>query len=161
MSWIRSAMNKAAEVPGGAIFRAAVRTYTDSVVQHAGYYISGDDCVSTDRIAPQNIQSFSDAAKKLEEVSVSCKGEERVQLLKKWLFALKEYEKLNGSPVENYGKMSEDPHLLSDKNVIPGKTARILYNDSDLGSVPMNFRDVFLQSQALEGMTMSMVHSFV
>lgn len=46
-------------------------------------------------------------------------------MLKKWLFALKEYEKLNGSPAENYGKMSEDPHLLSDKNVIPGKTATV------------------------------------
>ncbi|KAI3677106.1 hypothetical protein L1987_86726 [Smallanthus sonchifolius] len=157
MSWIRSAINKAAEVPGGAIFRAAVRSYTDSVVQHAGYSVPGAASIFQDRIAPQNIQSFSDAAKKLEEVSVSCKGEERVQLLKEWLFALRESEKLSGSPVENYGKRSEDPHALSDKIVTPGKSAMILCHDPALGSVPMNFHDVFLQSQALEGMTMSMV----
>ncbi|KAI3743399.1 hypothetical protein L1987_61108 [Smallanthus sonchifolius] len=156
MAWIRSAINKAAEVPGGAIFRAAVRSYTDSVVQHAGYSVSGAASIFQDRIAPQNIQSFSDAAKRLEEVSVSCKGEERIQLLKEWLFALRESAKLNGSPVENYGKRSEDPHALSDKNVTSGKSAMILCHDPDLGSVPTNFHDVFLQSQALEGMTMSM-----
>ncbi|KAK9068495.1 hypothetical protein SSX86_012609 [Deinandra increscens subsp. villosa] len=156
MSWIRSAMNKAAEVPGGAIFKAAVRTYTDSVVQHAGYSVAGVANIFQDRTAPQN---FSDAARRLEEVSVSCEGEERVRLLKKLLFALRESEKLNGSPVESCGKTSEDPHSLSDKNASssPGKPDMILYYDPDLGSVPMNFRDVFLQSQALEGMTMSVI----
>ncbi|KAL8214443.1 hypothetical protein R6Q57_003892 [Mikania cordata] len=157
MSWIRSAINKAAEVPGGAIFRAAVRSYTDSVVQHAGYSVSGAGSVFLDRIAPRNIESFSDAAKRLEEASVSCKGEDRVQMLKKWLVALREFENLSESLVENHGKISEDPHTLSDKNVTPGKPDMILYNDPDLGNVSLNFHDVFLQSQALEGMTMSMI----
>ncbi|KAJ0511481.1 hypothetical protein HanIR_Chr11g0552611 [Helianthus annuus] len=157
MSWIRSAMNKAAEVPGGAIFRAAVRTYTDSVVHHAGYSLSGIALSFPDRIAPQNTQSFSDAIKRLDEVSVSCKGEERVQLLKSWLKALRECEKPNGNRVEYEGKTSEDPYTSSDKNGSPGKPAMILYYDPDHRSVPMNFRDVFLQSQALEGMTISMI----
>ncbi|KAI3738386.1 hypothetical protein L2E82_28416 [Cichorium intybus] len=145
MSWIRSAMNKAAEVPGGAIFRAAVRTYTDSFVQHAGYS------------APRNMYSFSEAARRLEEASVSCKGEERVKLLRRWLVALKEFEIVNESSVDIDGKSSEDPSSPSDKNVSPKKLAMVLYHDPDLGSSPMNFREVFLQSQALEGMTVSLI----
>ncbi|CAH1441919.1 unnamed protein product [Lactuca virosa] len=157
MSWIRSAMNKAAEVPGGAILKAAVRTYADSFVQHAGYSVSGAARIFQDRIASRNMKSFSEAARRLEEASVSCKGEDRVQLLRRWLVSLREFEKLDGSLVEIDGKSSEDPSSPSDKNVTPGKSTMILYYDPDLGSSPMNFRDVFLQSQALEGMTVSMI----
>nr|XP_043610982.1 uncharacterized protein LOC122582629 [Erigeron canadensis] len=150
-------MNKAAEVPGSAMFRAVVRTYTDTIVNHAGNSVSEAAKMFQDHITNRNIQSFSDVARRLEEVSVSCKGEERVQLLRKWFVALREYEKLDESQLENDRKSIEDPQTVNDKNVTHGKPIMILYYDPDLGNVPMNFRDVFLQSQALEGMTTSMI----
>ncbi|KAJ9559137.1 hypothetical protein OSB04_013751 [Centaurea solstitialis] len=146
-SWIRSAMHKAAEVPGGAKLLAAV----DTVAQHTGYSISEYSK------ATRNMKSFSDAARMLEEVSVSCKGEQRVQLLKRWLVSLRECERLDGSLVDDDPKSSEDPCTSNDKSTTPEKPTMILYYDPELGRSPMNFRDVFLHSQALEGMTMSMI----
>lgn len=145
MAWLRTAMNKAAEVRGRSSLRAAVRP-------HGGNAVSGDA-----KKADQNMKSYKEAVRKLEEVSISSNGEERVQLLRRWLEELRKIERLNAGSAENNEKNSEKPHTSSDKNDSPRKSDVVLYYDPDLGVSPVNFRDVFLHSLALEGMTMSMI----
>ncbi|XP_059649913.1 uncharacterized protein LOC132295621 [Cornus florida] len=157
MSWIRSAVNKAVEVGGMNSLTRTVRTYADSVVQQAGQAVAEGAKIFQDRIAPRNFQSFKLAVKRLEEVSVSCRGIERIQLLRRWLVALKEIERISGGFLETTGKESQQLHIYDESRDSPRKPTLVLYYDSDLGGEPVNFRDVFLYSQALEGMTLSMI----
>lgn len=130
--------------------------------------------------------------KRLEEAAVSSRGDERVQVLTRWLRSLQEIEAafggLDGSVSQNVSSI--DPNSLKtplarvciylshclcvsvyghalyflcflgfmcfDVN----SCAQVLFYDADIGGAPMNFRDVFLYSQALEGITLSMVSWF-
>ncbi|KAJ6968476.1 hypothetical protein NC653_036448 [Populus alba x Populus x berolinensis] len=99
----------------------------------------------------RSLQSLRLTAKRLEDVSVSCRGEERVQLLRRWLVALKETDRermFSSSPT--YEHHADDS--LKDS---PKKPTIVYYVDPDLGT--MDFREVFLYSQALEGITLSMI----
>lgn len=62
---------------------------------------------------PRNLKSFKHTLKQLEEVSVSSRGIERVQLLRRWLVALKEIERLSSGSNENIEK-NPDKQLTSD-----------------------------------------------
>ncbi|KAM5559988.1 hypothetical protein ABKV19_021253 [Rosa sericea] len=156
MSWIRNAVNLAVEARASKSLTRTVRNYADSVVLHAGNAVAGGaKLLLPDRIGARNLQSFRHTVKRLEEVSVSCRGIERVQLLRRWLVALKEIERLTA--IYNEDRNSED-HLISDENSdSPKKPTLVYYVDSDMGDEPKTFRDVFLHSQALEGMTLSMI----
>ncbi|XP_062115089.1 uncharacterized protein LOC133829282 [Humulus lupulus] len=159
MSWLRTAVNRAVEVGGQNQLRRTVRSYADSVVVHAGNAVAGGARILQDRIGMRNLQGFKHTVKRLEEVSVSCRGVERVQLLRRWLVALKEVERLLSSTSES---TREQRHHYSptsnfdDKDNSPKKPTLVLYVDS-AGDVPRNFLDVFLYSQALEGITLSMI----
>ncbi|KAJ4831229.1 hypothetical protein Tsubulata_005519 [Turnera subulata] len=152
MSWIRSAVTKAVEAGGNTTITRTVRSYADSVVLHAGNAVAEGAKIIQDRIGARDLNSFRSTVKRLEEVSVSCKGPERVQLMRRWLVALKEIERLSSlsnepSPVDQNG---------TDENKdSPKKPTMVYYVDPELGT--MNFRDVFLYSQALEGITLSMI----
>ncbi|PIN03879.1 hypothetical protein CDL12_23597 [Handroanthus impetiginosus] len=151
MSWIRSAVNKAVEVGGNNNLSRAVRSYADTVVNQAGQAVVGGAKLFQDRIGARNFQNYKLAVKRLEEVSVSCRGIERVQLLRRWLVALKEIERLNKSVYTDL------PDKSSESDDSPVKPTVVMYYDPDLGGEPMNFRDVFLCSQALEGITLSLI----
>ncbi|XP_051130207.1 uncharacterized protein LOC127250824 [Andrographis paniculata] len=150
MSWLRSAVYKAVEVSGTSnlSLSRAVRTYADTVVNQAGQAVVGGSRLLPDRIGARNFQSYKHAVKRLEEVSVTCRGIERVQVLRRWLVALKEIKRQNEALNLVKSGSLKDP---------PARPTTVMYYDHDHGGEPMNFQDVFLRSQALEGITLSLI----
>ncbi|CAN7008853.1 unnamed protein product [Brassica oleracea var. botrytis] len=153
MSWLRSAVHKAVEVGGQNPITRTVRGYAGSVVLTAGNAVSGGAKLIQDRIGSRNVKSFSLAVKRLEEVSVSSRGGERVQLLRRWLVALREIERMTSSEnVEDQNQPSSEEAKDSPKTI-----TTVYCVDPGLPGEPMTFRDVFLHSEALEGMVLSMI----
>ncbi|KAL1367900.1 hypothetical protein HN51_022009 [Arachis hypogaea] len=153
MAWVRSAVNKAVEAGGQSSIRRSLRNYADSMKLHATTAVVGGARVFHDRMVAQNMRSFRHTVKRLEEVSVSCRGVERVQLLRRWLVALKEIERL----VAAFAGSNPNDLLPDEIKELPISPTLVYYVDPDIVDEPKNFRDVFLQSQALEGITLSMI----
>ncbi|KAJ0258882.1 Centrosomal protein of 135 kDa-like protein [Hirschfeldia incana] len=155
MSWLRSAVHKAVEVGGKNTITRTVRGYAGSVVLTAGNAVSGGAKMIQDRIGSRNVQSFTLAVKRLEEVSVSSRGGERVQLLRRWLVALREIERMSSDSSSS----SDDQNQPSSEEAkdSPKTFTTVYYVDPGLPGEPMTFRDVFLHSEALEGMVLSMI----
>lgn len=156
-SWLRSAVNKAVEVGNKNNLTNTVKKYADTVVQHAGQAVAEGAKILHDRISARNYRSVAQTVKRLEEAAISHRGPERVQLLRRWLVVLKEIENLSGASVEGKEKTLEQHLAVEDIKENPQRPSLVLYYDSDIGGEPLNFRDVFLQSQALEGITLSMI----
>ncbi|CAN8316826.1 unnamed protein product [Cochlearia groenlandica] len=154
MSWLRSAVHKAVEVGGNNNITRTVRNYADSVVVTAGNAVSEGAKLIQDRIGSRNVKSFSLAVKRLEEVSVSSRGGERVQLLRRWLVALREIERISDD--NSHDQIQIQPNHEEAKDS-PKSFTTVYYVDPGLPGEPMNFRDVFLHSEALEGMVLSMI----
>ncbi|KAE9619459.1 hypothetical protein Lal_00032265 [Lupinus albus] len=158
MSWVRSAMTKAVEAGGQNNFSRNLRNYADSVVLHASNAVAGGAKIIHERIVDRNMRSFRHTVKRLEELSVSCRGIERVQMLRRWLVALKEVERLTApNTIDIDPKEPEDQPLLDDFKDSPNKPTLVYYVDHDVAGEPKSFRDVFLHSQALEGITLSLI----
>ncbi|KAL0911659.1 hypothetical protein M5K25_019814 [Dendrobium thyrsiflorum] len=151
MSWLKSAVNKAVEVSGKHNLTRTVRNYADTVVHQAGQAVAGGAKILQDRMGIKNYKSFKQTVRRLEEAAVSCRGQERVQLLRRWLPALKETEHLSGGPAD-----VKSPEELRPSEETK-KFTSMLFFDSDMEGEPMKFRDVFLHSQAVEGITLSMI----
>ncbi|GFP81743.1 hypothetical protein PHJA_000317600 [Phtheirospermum japonicum] len=154
MSWLRSAVNKAVEVGNKNNLTRTVKNYADSVVHHAGQAVADGAKLFQDRIGGRNFKSFKQAVKRLEEASVSCTGRERVELMRRWVAVLKEIEKSSGGITFQDKDTSTEQHQLLEEQKLNGQ---VLYYESDAGGEPMNFRDVFLHSQALEGISICMI----
>ena len=147
---------------------------------------------SCDLQSMQNYKSVKQTVKRLEEAAVSARGDERVQVLRRWLRALNEIEVAlggsDGSVSPNVSSVEPNIRktplarvcicsshwlcvsvyshalcllcLLIFMCTDADSRAQVLFYDADIGGAPMNFRDVFLYSQALEGITLSVVSWF-
>ncbi|XP_020273369.1 uncharacterized protein LOC109848332 [Asparagus officinalis] len=150
MSWLKNAVSKAVEV-GNKTNLTRIKNYADTVVHHAGQAVAGGAKIFQDRMGMKNYRSFKQTVRRLEEAAVTCRGQERVQLLRRWLVALKEIEKASDEKSPEQAQSSDEP------NSPPKIAPLMLFFDSDMEGEPANFRDVFLHSQALEGITLSMI----
>lgn len=157
MSWFRSAVSKAVEVGNKNNITRTVRNYADSVVHHAGQAVSEGAKILQDRMGPRNFKSVKNTVKRLEDAAVTYRGPERVQLLRRWVAVLKDVEKSFGGTAEEKEKNLEQNPAPDEAKDSPKSPSMVLYYDPDVGGKPMNFRDVFLQSQALEGIILSMI----
>nr|XP_043632898.1 uncharacterized protein LOC122604062 [Erigeron canadensis] len=158
MSWLRSAVNKAVEVGNKNNITRTVKNYADTVVQHAGQAVAEGAKIFNAQLGARSFKSFKQTVKRLEEASITVRGPERIHLMRRWLAALKETEKLSGGLLEDDEK-NHEIHAVSPEEGKDNtrKPSLVLYYDSDMAGDPMNFRDVFLYSQALEGITIAMI----
>ncbi|KAE9589268.1 hypothetical protein Lal_00000466 [Lupinus albus] len=156
-SWLKFAVSKAVEVGNNNNLTRTVKNYADTVAQHAGQAVAEGAKILHDRIVVRNYRSVLQTVKRLEEDAISYRAPERVQLLRRWLVMLKEIEKLSEASAEGKEKTLEQHLAVEDAKKNPNRPSMVLYYDTDVGGEPLNFRDVFLQSHALEGITLSMI----
>ncbi|CAJ1977737.1 unnamed protein product [Sphenostylis stenocarpa] len=158
MSWLRSAVNKAVEVGNKNNITRTVKNYADTVVQQAGQAVAEGAKILQDRISARNYRSVAQTIKRLEDAAISYRGAERVQLLRRWVVVLQEIQKLSEASLAEGKERTLEQHLaVEEAKENPRRPSLVLYYDSDVGGEPLNFRDVFLQSQALEGIALSMI----
>ncbi|XP_043815599.1 uncharacterized protein LOC110623263 isoform X2 [Manihot esculenta] len=155
MSWLRLAVFRAVEAGGNTKLTRTVRSYADTGVHDAGNALVEGSKIIQPGVGTGILKNFRLTVKRLEEVSVSCRGIERVQLLRRWLVALKEADRLSAAYPENNDKNPNEQIISDEDKDSPSNPTVDCYVDPELGT--MNFGDAFLYSQALEGITLSMI----
>ncbi|KAL5986088.1 hypothetical protein ACLOJK_028078 [Asimina triloba] len=123
MSWLRSAVNRAVEVSGKNNLTRTVRNYADTF----GQAVVEGAKILQDRMGSRTFKSVKLTVKRLEEVAVSCSGVERIQLLRRWLVALKEIERASEGSAKYQDITEEQPHSSDESSLSPKKAPLFRY----------------------------------
>ncbi|CAM6102324.1 unnamed protein product [Calypogeia fissa] len=165
MSWFKSALTKAAEAGGKNLaptLTKTVKTYAGSMYLQAGQAVAGGAKIVQDRLSGRNLNNFKHAVRRLDEVALHARGEERKQALARWLGALKDIDKEGNQPLKRADSVQSDglasPRSSEEEpGSSPRRASMVLFFDSDTGGEPLNFRDVFLRSHAVENIVTSLI----
>eukprot|EP00271_Cylindrocystis_brebissonii_P016491 TRINITY_DN4014_c0_g2_i1.p1 TRINITY_DN4014_c0_g2~~TRINITY_DN4014_c0_g2_i1.p1 ORF type:complete len:859 (-),score=275.83 TRINITY_DN4014_c0_g2_i1:1017-3593(-) len=205
MSWLRGALQRAADGSKSNLGRA--RTFAGSVVLNAGTAVGRAKAVlERANLSGKSYNNFHHAVRRLDEVSLSARGAERVQALARWLGALRELDRgagagearralSQGVAPEGEGEgAAEGEEGISDPSARSGAAkeegaaprtgstgaeqeggedkggtqqssgesssrgvSTVLFYDPELSSEALTFRDVFLRSNALQNITVSLI----
>ncbi|XP_020243350.1 uncharacterized protein LOC109821586 [Asparagus officinalis] len=88
----------------------------DTIVHHAGQAVAGGANIFQDRMGMKNYRSFKQTVRRLEEAAMTCRGHERVQLLRRWLVALKGIEKASDEKSPEQAQSSDEPNSPNSTN---------------------------------------------
>lgn len=87
-------------------------------------------CVCAAVQASRNYRSVAVTVKRLEEAAISCRGPERVQLLRRWLIVLKEIENMSAASAEGKEKTLEEHLAIEEEKENPKRPSLVSYKPS-------------------------------
>ncbi|XP_057535458.1 uncharacterized protein LOC130813639 [Amaranthus tricolor] len=138
MSWLKFRGNLAMEMKiknKNKTNLSHIRSFADIVVLQVGNVVANE--------------KFKDAVKRLEEFSKSCRGEERIVLLRRWLISLKQLEGFTS--IESNNCIRDDHHKCMHQQL----------DDLDWDHIQedahLNIVDVVFHSHVVEGIVLSMI----
>ncbi|CAO2839586.1 unnamed protein product [Amaranthus hypochondriacus] len=154
MSWLKFRGNLAMEIKmknKNKTNLSHIRSFADIVVLQVGNVVANGANLLHNHIGNENIEKFKDAVKRLEEFSKSCRGEERIVLLRRWLISLKQLEGFTSIENNTSTCIRDDHHKCVHQQL------HDLEWDHIQEDAHLNILDVVYHNHVVEGIVLSMI----